>query len=76
MPETKFETTFCRPKPMPTESAPATMARLERLSPAAETAASAATREADVADPGQHGVAAAGVEPGARQHRAAEQRLQ
>jgi hypothetical protein len=26
--------TLCRPKPMPTENAPATIARLERLRPA------------------------------------------
>ena len=33
-------------------------------------------RDADVADAGEHRVAAAGVEPGARQHRAAQHRLQ
>ncbi len=33
-PETKFDTTFCRPKPMPTDSAPATIASPDRSIPA------------------------------------------
>ena len=43
MPETKFETMFCSPKPIPTESAPATSAMLERSIPAPTTATSAAS---------------------------------
>ena len=35
MPETKFDTIVCSPKPMPTESAPATIAMLERSMPVA-----------------------------------------
>ena len=35
MPETKFDTTVCKPKPIPTDRAPATMARPARLIPAA-----------------------------------------
>ena len=44
MPETKFDTTCCMPKPMPTDSAPATKASEVRSIPAevmAKTAASA-----------------------------------
>ena len=37
-PETKLLTIDCRPKPMPTPRAPATSARLEKSSPAAEAA--------------------------------------
>jgi hypothetical protein len=44
MPETKFDTMFCRPKPMPTDSAPATMARPDRSIPAALMAISAARK--------------------------------
>ena len=43
MPETKFDTMFCKPKPMPTDRAPATMARPERSMPAVVKATSAAT---------------------------------
>ena len=39
IPETKLETTVWRPKPMPTDRAPATMARLDRSIPVAVTAA-------------------------------------
>ncbi|MNE74587.1 hypothetical protein D3C80_1706770 [compost metagenome] len=42
-PDTKFDTMFCRPKPIPTERAEATSARLERLRPAEETPKMAAT---------------------------------
>lgn len=34
MPETKFDTMVCRPKPIPTDSAPATMASDDRSIPA------------------------------------------
>ena len=43
MPETKLLTMFCRPNPMPTDSAPATMAMLVKLTPTTDRPASAAT---------------------------------
>ena len=43
-PETKLETMFCRPKPMPSDSAPATSARFDMSMPAAETPSRAASR--------------------------------
>jgi hypothetical protein len=36
-PETKLLTMDCRPKPMPTDSAPATIVSLSRLSPRNDT---------------------------------------
>ncbi|EKD60235.1 MAG: hypothetical protein ACD_54C00865G0001 [uncultured bacterium] len=44
MPDTKFDTTACKPKPMPTDNAPATMARPERSIPAALIPTSAARK--------------------------------
>ena len=61
---------------MPTDSAPATIARLDRLRPGGGDRDQPGDRHADVADAGQHRVLAAGVEPGPRQHRAAQHRLQ
>jgi len=40
-PETKLETTFCRPKPMPSDRPPAISAKLDKSIPAADTASSA-----------------------------------
>ena len=38
MPDTKLETIFCNPKPIPTESAPATIARDDKSKPVVENA--------------------------------------
>ena len=44
-PDTKLEKMVCRPKPMPTDRAPKTMARLERSIPAAAIPVTAASRK-------------------------------
>ena len=41
MPDTKFDTMFCKPKPIPTDKAPATMARPDRSMPVKLIASSA-----------------------------------
>ena len=75
-PETKFETMFCRPKPMPSDRPPATSAKFERSMPADEMRDQAGERQAGIADDGADRVAHAGVDAAARHDRAVEPALE
>ena len=71
-PATKFSTTVRRPKPMPTESAPATMAKLERLMPDGGDGGEERQDHAEIAGAGRDRGAQADLHPALRQDALAE----